>query len=490
MKNIFLLMMTICCMLAADILVGQSNWVDYNDERSRIPFTFGTSLSADDDPEEKDVIAGDLDNDGFTDIVVVRKRPFSVAGSRDNILLMNEGGTLVNRTAEYINGTFFGDDRDVQLFDSNGDGWLDIVTATTFDDTPRLYINQGNDGNGDWLGLNEIEDWYSPAFNPGPKFCAVAFGDVNNDDRPDLFFVDYDNGLENRLLINNGDDTYTDETSTRLSAHASTVGFGTAAFILDVNMDGFNDILSLESTVEGAGAFEGRGIELCINDGTGHFNDVQVLESNLTYMNEVADFNNDGRPDMYVVSDLQDYVLTNDSTNSNGFINTTRINVQQSNRTAGFGGNVHAADVDNDGDMDMAVCDIDVDIPGCSRVFSMLRNNGSGQLTDPNNNMTLSWNVSGSYDCCFFDVNRDGYLDMFVATCTDDGPFEGRYHMFVNDTKLVLCDVNLDGVANLLDVSPFIDLITNGGYQLQADLNEDGVINLLDVSGFIACLNP
>ena len=463
----------VCCLLAANVSVGQSNWEDYSDDRSRL--LFDTS-----DDQEKDVIAGDLDRDGDDDIVVVRKFPFSFPGSRDNLLLMNEGGDLVDRTDDFIDN-FTGDDRDVQLFDSNNDGWLDIVTVTTFGDNPRLYINDGEDAKGNWLGFTQKLNWFTPNFVPGPKFCAVGAGDVNNDNLADLFFVDYDNNLENRLLINNGDDTYTDETDSRLSFDASNVGFGTGVFITDFNYDGFNDIVSLESTVEGGGGGEGLGIEFCINDGTGHFNQVQVLPSVLTYMHELADFNGDGRDDLYVISDIQDYVVFNNSSNADGTINTTTVDVTNSNRTTGFGGNVHACDADNDGDLDMAVCDVDVDIPGCSRVFCTLRNDGSGNLSDPNNNLNLSWNVSGSHDCCWIDVNRDGYKDLFIATCND-------YHMFVNSTEFVPCDINLDGTANLLDVAPFIELLNNGGYLLQADTNGDGIVNLLDVSGFVDCL--
>ena len=49
-------------------------------------------------------------------------------------------------------------------------------------------------------------------------------------------------------------------------------------------------------------------------------------------------------------------------------------------------------------------------------------------------------------------------------------------------------DVNLDGSANLLDVSLFVDRISVGEFQLEADCNCDGVVSLLDVSAFIDIL--
>ena len=375
------------------------------------------------------------------------------------------------------------DDRDVQLFDANNDGWLDIVTVTTFGDPPALYINQGENRNGEWQGYQEQANWFSPAFPIPPQFCGVGVGDVNGDGFDDLYFVDYDNTLENRLLINDGDSTFTDESATRLSSDARIVGFGTGAFITDFNYDASPDIVSLESTVEGGGGQEGRGIEFCINDGTGNFNTVQVLPSDLTYMMEIGDFDNDGRDDLYVVSDVQDYIIYNRSTNRDGTVECEVEMVSQSSLTQGFSGNVHAADVDGDGFLDMAVCDVDVDIPGCDRRFALLRHNGT-TFTDPNNGINpIPWNEQGSHDMCWIDINRDGQLDMFVATCDD-------YHMYVNDEPILLGDTNRDGSVNFLDINPFISMLNDVlPYRAQGDMNQDGVINFLDISLFIDRLN-
>ena len=51
-----------------------------------------------------------------------------------------------------------------------------------------------------------------------------------------------------------------------------------------------------------------------------------------------------------------------------------------------------------------------------------------------------------------------------------------------------LGDVNNDGVVSLLDVNPFVSLLTGGGFQCEADVNEDGVVSLLDVNPFVVIL--
>lgn len=465
-----------CCLLSANLL-AQSNWVDFTDERSRLQFDTN-------DDQEKDMLVGDVDNDGDEDIIVVRKRPFSVDGPRVNLLLINENGNLVDRTAEFT-PTFISDPdnaRDVQFLDANNDGWLDFVIGNTFGSLHRLYINLGDDANGDWLGYDDQGsngEWYSPQLPIDPQCCGLATGDVNGDGFDDIYFVDYNNNLEARLFINNQDNTFSDETNTRMSAAAANQGFGTTGFLADMNGDGSLDIVSNDSV-----AFGGVGVEVAYNDGNGNFNQTQVLPSTASYMVQQADFNNDGRIDVYVVDDLQDNVLFNDSTNPDGTINVTRVNNTQSALTQNFNGNILPADVDGDGFIDMAVSDVDVDIPGCDRRFTLLRNNNGNGMFNPNDGMILPWNEQGSHDTVWIDINSDGNLDLFMATCDN-------YHIYVNDAKpqIITGDVNGDGSVNLLDVSPFVDLLSNGGFNPAADITGDGVVNLLDVSGFVQLLS-
>ena len=61
------------------------------------------------------------------------------------------------------------------------------------------------------------------------------------------------------------------------------------------------------------------------------------------------------------------------------------------------------------------------------------------------------------------------------------------------DTELVLSlagavilgDVNGDGVVDGLDIQPFVDLLTGGGYQAEADINTDEVVDGLDIQPFV-----
>lgn len=368
------------------------------------------------DMDEKDLLAVDVDRDGDDDLICARRGTNGVA--RRNYFFRNEEGVLTNRTAGLARPFQTADQAtDVAAADVNNDGWVDLIVACD-GQQPRLLLNKrrrvrrflGGDAVASWTGFREDANWMTAPFAITPKFQSVAAGDVNGDGAPDLFFSDANNALEDRLLINDGTGKFTDETSSRMGTNVPpTSGFGTKCEIVDLNGDGFNDVLKCSV---GSPAY----IRMLINDGTGHFNLLQNLPNTSASSFEVADMNGDGRLDIYVVSSNQDYWLRNNSTRADGMIITTRMDVTQSYETSGFGGNAMAVDVDNDGDLDMAVCDNDPELPDCDGSFTILRND-DGTLVDPNDAIPFDWNASGVYDVIWMDIDGDGDQDMVQATC-------------------------------------------------------------------------
>mgnify|MGYP003308620613 FL=1 len=136
---------------------SHAQWLDWDLQTdSRLAL----SSVAQSDDEEKDIWPADLNKDGWTDVIVVRKEPFSAATepAKSDLLLINQEGTLVDMTPEFapefLTNVSFA--RDVYTVDVNGDTWDDVVIINTFNQQPMLYMNLGDDENGQWMGLSLI----------------------------------------------------------------------------------------------------------------------------------------------------------------------------------------------------------------------------------------------------------------------------------------------------------------------------------------------
>ncbi len=431
------------------INAAAGSWLDFNDDSGSISL----SSVSNDDGDEKDIAVGDLDKDGYDDIIVVRKEGFMGTGARADLLLMNEAGTLVDRTADYAPG-FAAEPtiaRDAIITDLDGDGWDDVLIANTFGDQPSFYRNLGS-SNGTWLGLADESAARLPALDIGTiQYCAVAAGDVNGDGAPDLYFSNYvmDGTTEDVLLINDGAGNFANEGDSRLG-NLINVAFGTQASIIDMDGDGDNDIVKLSAN-QPADPYPDDGIYVLYNDGTGNFSNFSTVPSNDAYMYIIGDFDDNGEHDFYVVDDAADYVNL-----STGVTANTSISFNQSTtpwaRTAGHGANLRAADLDHDGDLDIGVADVDTSFPPCEaedlRAFLLLENDATGTFTDPYGAADKPWS-NNMFDFAFVDVNNDGNLDIFSAECSGYGLYTSTLDPVeppVEPVTIALGDLNL-GIA-------------------------------------------
>ena len=455
---------------------AMAQWVSFADETAT---RLQVSTVGINDAEEKDTSIGDFNNDGWMDVIAVRKRPFSVMGPRSDVLFMNEQGTLVDRTTELAPEflTVLTDARDVFVGDMDNDGWDDLIIVSTFNVQPQYYENLGNDSNGQWRGFENQSANRFPNVTVFPlQFCAGWAGDVDGNGWKDFYFVNYNpNGMvKDVLFMNTGNGFFVDETQARMGDLRNSA-FGTGVELRDIDNDGDVDIVKT-STLFGVPPWNTNGIFPLFNDGTGNFNWTgMTLGGGNPYMFTVVDFNGDGKRDIYAEKDSQDVVYTAGAITPDVNIAYSQNSVNSS-RTTGFGGNTKAADVDGDGDLDVGVGPIDVDIANCggSGKFSLMRNS-NGTLTDPfgaNTNINIQ-----PHDFDFVDVDNDGCLDIFMGLCTG-------WRVFIQTSpgcgvQAPPADLNGDGVVNGADLA--ILLIGWGGNGA-GDLNNDGIINGADLA--------
>jgi len=427
---------------------AQIDWVEYVKDNSRISASGNSVLN---DTNEKDYTWGDLDKDGWDDLVIVRKEPFTTQGRRKNVLLMNEGGVLTDRTADYAtSSSVSGDngfntatnDRDVIFVDVDNDGWLDVVTATTLSpgqpkhiSHPRIYMNLGEDGGGNWLGLH-FEDGRTPQVklsngsNYFPFFCGVGAGDVTGDDLPDLYFADYDvagfSDVNDRLFINDGVGNFSDESQSRMTSSMLHSPFGTSAVIVDMNEDGVNDIV--KNT--GLGQTSGNPlVAISYNNPSneGFFNILHQPYQGEPYHVNVGDLNADGHMDMVISDDGNDRYMLHQGTDALGRVKWS--SAYTFNTDDGFGSNTLVADLDDDGFGDALITDVDVDITGCGRRLHIYHNKGGtvGGFVNLDEESGSGFrgvkglktgDMTGTHDIAIFDIDNDGDKDFVIGRCT------------------------------------------------------------------------
>ncbi len=391
------------------------------------------------DEAEKDIAVGDFDDDGDQDIMVVRKFPFSDSGPRRPVILLNDDGVLRDVSAEkFVDAAgnpvtpAATDARDVFYGDLDGDSIGDLVVANTCEQLPSFYQNRGGRCES-WEGFTSRGDWNPPSFSSsGKRFCAVWGGDVDGDGDMDLYLSNYETTctgdsepISDVLLINDIQGTqqrFVDETAVRLGTpltptSLANVSFGTAVEMHDLDGGGTEIIKITTLGTADVAPFHDNDVYILRNDGSGGFLSLtdpatDKLDVPSPYMFTAGKLNGDELYDFYVVDDGQDTVHI--ATSPLSFV-TSNVS---SPRTGGFGGNVKLADIDRDGDPDVGVADVDVDIPPClsERRFALLRNDGSGGISDP---FATAQNFHvNAYDFAFLDINGDSCPDLFLGLCS------------------------------------------------------------------------
>ncbi len=405
-----------------------------------------------------DCVWGDYDNDGLSDLYVVRWG--------NDVLLRNNGdGTFSDVTDMHFHrrdgspGIDWANGNAAIFFDYDRDGRLDIYVGNYFDEIDLWHLDstrimhedfeRARNGGNNYLYRQEADGTFvevaaSLGLDDPGWTLAVGSADVNNDGWPDLYCAD-DFGPD-QLFYNNGDGTFANVSN-------DAIGFDTK-----------------------------KGMNI-----------------------DFGDFNNDGWLDGYVANiTTAEYLQEgnmlwhNNGPNADGLVTFTDISTETGTYNGGWGWGAKFFDYDNDADLDLLAVNGFISAGAGNYWFDLAswtvlgedaaearnwptigdrsfsgyepfrfwRNDGFDAFTQRAREVGLDSDRDGRGVVCF-DYDNDGDVDLFVAN-QDQAP-----QLFRNDSKnanhrltVVLqidsaTEVNRDGIGTR------VTLVNDSGSQIR-----------------------
>ncbi|HUL33765.1 MAG TPA: CRTAC1 family protein [Candidatus Eisenbacteria bacterium] len=333
----------------------------------------------------------------------------------------------------------------VALLDYDNDGWLDIylVNGSTFAamkgrETPPRAMLLHNNHDGTFTDVTEKAGVANERWGFG-----VAVGDFDNDGWPDIYVANFG---KNRLYHNNHDGTFTDVAE---KAGVALGGWSTGPTWGDYDHDGRLDLF-----VPGYLKFNldhlpipGQGI---IPPNFCQFRGVNVMCGPRGLPGE------------------GDHLFHN---NGDGTFSDVSINAGVADTQGRYGMSAVFVDVDNDGWVDLAV-------PNDSTTNYLYRNKHDGTFEEIGYASGFALSDDGreqaSMGLAIGDYNRDGRIDLFLTTFSDD--YKTLYR---NDGGASFTDVAYK--AGLAD--PTIPFLSWGTGFL--DFDNDGYLDLFIANGHV-----
>jgi hypothetical protein len=345
----------------------------------------------------------------------------------------------------------------VVMDDFDGDGNLDLVMSSMgVRDQVRFFRHQGD---GAFVDQTEPSGLIGEVGG-----LNIVSADYNNDGHLDFLilrggWMGAGGHYPNSLLRNNGNGTFDDVTEEAgvLSFHPTQT-----ATWFDYNSDGWLDLfIANETSTQGTP----QPCELFRNNGNGTFTDVaaECGVALVGFFKAVVsgDFNNDGRPDLYLSWRGHDNLLLrndgpkNPAQGAQSSWQFTDVAKQAGVTQPFYSFPAWFFDYDNDGWLDLFVSgyginnvgDIAADYlgrPTPAERVRLYRNNQNGTFTDVTKAAKV-YKVLHTMGCNYGDLDNDGWLDFYLGTGDPDLSTVIPNRMFRNAEGKFFQDVTTSG---------------------------------------------
>lgn len=426
----------------------------------------------------RSIDAADIDNDNDLDIVL------SIWGKQEAVWIENLGARNFGDTTHIVNKIKYAEDHAVADYDNDGDmdvmvlayddqtitwaenlegkgnfGNKSVILETSYDPRSAISTDVDNDGYQDlvvstsssifWT-RNLAGEEFSPAMliPEGTVFSdPIAAADMDNDGDIDIISCSFGN-KSIQWHENDGLGFFTETHYIR-----GNLNNPTDLEIDDVNQDGLPDIFYTNSET----------FALLLNDGTGDFQHLTLLDQN-TYAIEkiqVVDLDGDGRKDLIQSLNELNWMKNLDG---NGTYSDP-IMIQDEDAFC------EAMDINDDGDFDLLVTGVN---------FGWYENDGSGnfgslKLIEPDPNYLVSQIVQ-------HDVDGDGLQDVFIVKTGEiawypylgNGTFGAKQVLDMEGRSVLFVDIDDDSEIDILNsFGMWYENLGNGNYSEGQELGQD-----------------